>query len=251
VASDRWNARQGNFEFSVFGFQPSLWQMEVFQELRLWMDPVRRPGTEAMAVDEWLLETTRHPLLRIYQWQGAWGSLGYFGKITEARESCPQVKWVRRWTGGGLVDHREDWTYTLVAPHHEALARTRGDASYRSIHLALLAALQMTGIQTRLSAGDAETGAALCFENPVNFDLLGPTGQKIAGAGQRRSKLGLLHQGSVALACGSAAESHSRAEYLAGKLATRWEEVTLAPDPDDLASRVAARYAREDWTDRR
>ena len=38
----------------------------VFERLLLWLDPVKRPGPEAMAVDEWLLETAAQPILRVY-----------------------------------------------------------------------------------------------------------------------------------------------------------------------------------------
>jgi lipoate-protein ligase A len=238
-----------SFKFSIF--RKSSERMEVFEKLRLWIDPVKRPGPEAMAVDEWLLETADSPVLRVYQWEGAWASLGYFGKIVQARASVPEVKWVRRWTGGGLVDHRSDWTYTIVAPKHEALAKSRGERSYLCIHLALVAALHTDGVSTSLSAGDDETGAALCFENPVNFDLLDESGKKIAGPGQRRSKLGLLHQGSVSVTAESATRSRHRAESLATQLAVKWEHVSLEPNPTDLAARVAARYACDEWTNRR
>lgn len=221
--------------------------MKVFENIRLWIDPIPRPGPEAMAVDEWLLETAESPLLRVYSWQGDWGSLGYFGKIAEARSTFPGVSWVRRWTGGGVVDHRADWTYTVVAPQNEALAKARGAESYRRIHLALVAALRESRVFSRLSEGDHETGAAGCFENPVSFDLLDTEGRKIAGAGQRRSKQGLLHQGSVSGIC----RSHFRPESLADQLAASWQEIDLDPKPHEIASRIVARYANGDWTDRR
>jgi lipoate-protein ligase A len=238
-----------SLQFSVF--RKTLARMQVFEKLRLWMDPIRRPGPEAMAVDEWLLETAGTAVLRVYAWQDAWGSLGYFGKIAEARACFPEIQWVRRWTGGGLVDHRADWTYTVVAPQREALARARGAESYRSIHLALVGALRANGISTRLSAGNDETGATLCFENPVSFDLLDHDGRKLAGAGQRRSKQGLLHQGSVSIACESPEKSRCLAESLATQLAEDWQEIALDPNSEDIARRVAARYAREEWTTRR
>jgi lipoyl(octanoyl) transferase len=52
------------------------------------------------------------PVLRVYGWQGNWGSLGYFGKSPKRVAGFPEIDWVRRWTGGGTVDHRADWTYT-------------------------------------------------------------------------------------------------------------------------------------------
>jgi lipoate-protein ligase A len=223
----------------------------LIEKLQLWMDPVLRSGPEAMAVDEWLLETVTLPVLRIYVWQGEWASIGYFGEIAAARAAFPGVDLVRRWTGGGMVDHRADWTYTLVAPQSEALASCRGAESYRRIHSALRETLLTEGIDARMSAGEDETGAALCFENPVHHDLLGPDDRKLAGAGQRRSRQGLLHQGSVSSPCTDHAISQKRSEDFAGRLAGEWQKLSLLPDPENLARRMAARYTREVWTSRR
>jgi lipoate-protein ligase A len=225
--------------------------MRLFREMLLWMDPVLRPGPEAMAVDEWLLETAEVPVLRVYGWQGEWASIGYFGGISAARAAFPGVNLVRRWTGGGMVDHRADWTYTIVAPHGEPLAGSRGAESYRRIHTALAAALRAGGVEARVSGGEEETGAALCFENPVHHDLLGADGRKLAGAGQRRSRLGLLHQGSVAAACGGEEGSRRRAEEFADRISGSWRSFPALPDSEDLARRVAARYAKIAWTERR
>lgn len=217
----------------------------------LWMDPVLRSGPEAMAVDEWLLEAASLPVLRIYAWLGEWASIGYFGEIAAARAAFPGVDLVRRWTGGGMVDHRADWTYTLAAPQSEALANWRGAESYRRIHSALAGTLLAEGFDARMSAGKDETGAALCFENPVHYDLLGSGDRKLAGAGQRRSRKGLLHQGSVAASCEDPVKSQERSEDFAARLAGEWEEISLFPEMEDIARRVATRYAREAWTNRR
>lgn len=225
-------------------------RMEIFERLLLWVDPVKRTGPEAMAVDEWLLETSRTPVLRVYDWLGDWASVGYFGKIAEAWVAFPGVDIVRRWTGGGMVDHRADWTYTLVAPQGEPLAEWRGAESYRRIHAALAETLTAEGVSARLSSGAEETGAALCFENPVNHDLLGADGRKLAGAGQRRSRAGLLHQGSVSSEV-IGENSRRRAENLASRLSAHCEEFSDFPDPADLAARSSTRYSRQQWLDRR
>jgi lipoate-protein ligase A len=236
--------------FQQSNFRTTLGRVKIFEKLLLWIDPVQRPGPEAMAVDEWLLETARMPVLRVYGWAGEWASVGYFGGIDGAREVFLGVDLVRRWTGGGMVDHRADWTYTVVAPRDEPLANSRGAESYRRIHAALAETLVKEGIAARLSAGDEETGAELCFENPVGYDLLGGDGRKLAGAGQRRSRQGLLHQGSVATRCGDATVSKMRSEDLAGRLAEVWESEMFQPDAADLARRMA-RYASREWTERR
>ena len=222
----------------------------IFDKVLLWVDPVKRSGPEAMAVDEWLLETARAPVLRVYGWLGAWATLGYFGKLAEAQAACPGVQWVRRWTGGGVVDHRADWTYSVVAPNSEAVAGWRGAESYRQIHQALEDAMRVEGLAVRMSAGDAQTGAALCFENPVSHDLVGGDGRKLAGAGQRRTKQGLLHQGSVAAACDEAV-SRQRAATLASLLASAWQVHDFRVPGETISRLVRERYANLDWTWRR
>lgn len=218
--------------------------------LKLWIDPVARSGPDAMAVDEWLLETTADPVMRVYPWLGEWGSIGYFGKLEEARKSFPNLTWVRRWTGGGTVDHRADWTVSLIVPAGLPLANLRGAESYRMIHAALAEALRQEGIDARLSTGSGETGSSECFENPVSHDLIDSTGRKLAGAGQRRSKRGLLHQGSVAGSCPPEVFIQ-RATAMAAALSTRWQSCFLQPPPDEITRKVRERYALDAWTARR
>jgi lipoate-protein ligase A len=220
----------------------------VFERLRLWLDPVARPGPEAMAVDEWLLEQAAAPVMRVYRWAGAWATTGCFGDLDAARAAIPGVSWVRRWTGGGVVDHRADWTYTLAVPAGERLAALRGAESYVLIHRAVVEALRAEGIAARLTGGAAATGSALCFANPVAHDVVDAAGGKLAGAGQRRTRAGLLHQGSVAVPLADAAASRRRAEFLAAALADSWKVVELAPPAEMLAAKAAARYANPEWT---
>lgn len=216
----------------------------LFDELDLWIDPVARKGPQAMAVDEMLLSRVSRPMLRVYRWCGAWASLGYFGKVAEAREKFCGVELVRRWTGGGLVDHRADWTYTLVVPRAGGLARMRAGLSYRLIHEALVQCLRAEGRELCLGA-DAGGLGGLCFENPVEFDVLDDSGQKLAGAAQRRGRPGLLHQGSVA---GMGTET--RAREFAEKLAGRVREVDFFPEERELAALVKGRYGAAEWLER-
>ncbi len=219
----------------------------LFETLQLWIDEAARSGPENMAVDEWLLVNVEEPMLRVYRWEENWGSLGYFGAIAEARRTFPEVNWVRRWTGGGLVDHRDDWTYTLVVPIRDPLARQRGAESYRLIHEALSQVLENGGV--RLSAGHEVTGAAACFENPVEHDLVDASGRKRAGAGQRRTRTALLHQGSVSGRLELHA-SRARAEALAVTLAPEVHDFMDKPRLEEIGRRVG-RYLEADWTDRR
>ena len=210
--------------------------------LDLWIDPVPRDGPENMAVDEWLAETCETPVLRSYRWTPGWGSFGYFVKVVELPDW--RLRWVRRWTGGGIVDHREDWTYTLWVPNGFGLAEAKGGESYRVIHAALVAALQAGGIEAHLSGTMPPAAGGECFLQPVEYDVLDATDRKIAGAGQRRSMRGLLHQGSVATPL-------PVPEGLAAFLAEKVVASEFAPDPAWLAERIATRYAEDGWNSRR
>jgi lipoyl(octanoyl) transferase len=96
-----------------------------------------------------------------------------------------------------MVAHGEDFTWSLILPAAEPESRRRPAESYGSLHGALAEALRMTGIHAeRVQPTAKPTVGGLCFISPAPGDLL-LGGRKIAGAGQRRCRHGLLHQGSV------------------------------------------------------
>ena len=218
----------------------------IFDEMELWFDPVVRSGPEAMAVDQWLLETRILPTMRIYRWKGEWGSVGYFGKLDEAKRSFPKLRWVRRWTGGGIVDHSRDWTYSLMVPRKFEVARMKGGESYRAIHKVLATVLADEAGSQGLAVGKS-MGGGVCFENAVEFDVVGRLGEKLAGAAQRRAKAGLLHQGSVAVE----GDSRLRGGLFAESIAESWWESEVFPDEERIEELVATRYGSKAWLSRR
>lgn len=165
--------------------------------ITLWIDDAPRDGPTHMALDEALLLTTSAPVLRVYRWAGPWVSLGCFVPRAEVERAFPGRPTVRRWTGGGIVDHAADWTYSLVVPRGEPLAALGPADSYRVIHAALVSALAASGVPARLADAPPPGLGGLCFQRPVRADVVVEDGRKIAGAAQRRTRHGLLHQGSV------------------------------------------------------
>ena len=153
-----------------------------------------------MALDEALLETMPRlgkPVLRFYGWTGPAASFGYFQKIADAERATLLRPIVRRPTGGGLVPHEADWTYSLAFPHTHAWYSLAAIDSYRRIHEWIQTAFARLNIPTELAPqphGSRLPGR--CFEGYEKFDLLW-RGKKIAGAAQRRTRAGLLIQGSV------------------------------------------------------
>lgn len=223
--------------------------LSLMDSIDYWHDPEPRSGAANMAVDQLLLESCGNvPVLRTYAWFTPTVSFGYFIPLAEVSAAFPDegLDYIRRWTGGGIVDHRSDVTYTLAIPRGHDLAQLRGAESYRVIHQLLADVLSIAGESAKLvaateSAGD---GGLDCFTNPVEYDIKNAAGAKLAGAGQRRSRHGLLHQGSVI----TSLTGNQLGAHLARALA---ENVRLFTPEDDFFHRVSdlceARYSRESW----
>ena len=63
------------------------------------------------------------PLLRVYRWERPAVSFGYFERWEPVREKYPEREAVRRWTGGGVVLHGEDFTYSMLIPRASPASR--------------------------------------------------------------------------------------------------------------------------------
>lgn len=152
-----------------------------------------------MAMDEALLESaTRHgsPVLRFYGWTQRAATFGYFQHYAEIERATPLRPLIRRPTGGGLVPHDVDWTYSLAFPAGHEWHSLKAEESYRRIHEWIQAAFTRLGVATEIAPCCKKTAPGQCFIGHEKSDLLW-NGKKIAGAAQRRNKLGLLIQGSV------------------------------------------------------
>ena len=203
------------------------------------LDPEPHDAALNMAIDEALLHTATAPTLRIYRWVRPAVSFGYFGKWTDAAQAASHREIVRRWTGGGIVPHGDDVTYSLIVPRAHPFFGVSPRESYCAIHERIAAALG----DAILAATVAPQTSHACFENPVLHDVLMGS-RKVAGAAQRRNKCGLLHQGSIQIA--------GDPDRIANAFATRRSSVPLSADILDSALRLSReKYANETWTQRR
>jgi lipoate-protein ligase A len=172
-----------------------------------------------MALDEALLENVARlgkPVLRFYGWTEPAATFGYFQKFAEVERATHLRPLIRRPTGGGIVPHDADWTYSAVFPPNHEWHSLKAEESYRRMHEWLRLAFMELKIQTELARSSRREEAQIsksaigsakprfgwqsaisqCFTGHEKFDLLWH-GKKIAGAAQRRNQFGLLIQGSV------------------------------------------------------
>ena len=166
----------------------------------LWTDTARAPGLN-MAVDEALLLTAPQrgrPLLRLYAWDRPAVTIGYVQKHAAAPPTGFAV--VRRLTGGGVVYHDHDFTYSVVLPPDHWLAGLDRLRSYDWINRAVLAGLERCRLGGTLATQElgrhVDRGTMVCFKHPTRYDIL-LGNRKVAGSAQRRLRTGILHQGSL------------------------------------------------------
>lgn len=215
------------------------------------------PGKPAnnMALDEALLEAMprlQKPVLRLYGWTEQAATFGYFQKFAEVEPATLLRPLIRRPTGGGIVPHECDWTYSLTFPVGHEWHSLRAEDSYRRVHEWIQAAFARMGIETELSPCSKKSLPGQCFSGHEKHDLLW-YGKKIAGAAQRRTKQGLLIQGSVQpppLTLNREAWQRAMLDATPGD----WSELSLEADVE-LAARTqelaAHKYARMEYNQRR
>src|SRR4051794_32767293 len=113
-----------------------------------------RTAAENMAVDEVLLESAGslgRPILRFYGWSEPAASFGYSQRYHEIARLTALRPLVRRPTGGGLVPHDADWTYSLIFPPSAAWYSLRAVQSYERVHAWVQAAFERLQISTLLA----------------------------------------------------------------------------------------------------
>ena len=169
-------------------------------QLFLWIDEKPRSAVKNMAIDQTLFELKREEnYLRFYAWEKQSISFGYSQRFKEVKTQYPQFSfYVRRLTGGGIVIHQNEWTYSLKISPYSKMMQISQQECYKLIHQKLSLALHLKEKQKKIFLNEKSFPSGFsCFQNPSLYDLFLET-EKIAGAAQKRNEfLGILYQGSI------------------------------------------------------
>lgn len=165
---------------------------------------------ENMAIDEALfsevISGNSLPVLRFYDWEPASVSIGY-NQIAEKEVDFAALEkfgfgFVRRPTGGRMVLHQDEVTYSVIAP---AKGRFRGSvtSSYSEISKALAVGLGKLDIHTDFERGVLNSEGQRehvnpCFNSVSKYELT-YQGKKIVGSAQVRKEDCILQHGSILL----------------------------------------------------
>ena len=206
-----------------------------------------------MALDEALLETAPQlgrPVLRFYSWTEPAATFGYSQKYADVAAMTSLRPLVRRTTGGGLVPHDADWTYSLVFPPQHYWYRLKAAESYRRLHQWIRDAFVRINLPVALAPSSQKEIPGHCFVGAETSDLLW-RGRKIAGAAQRRARTGLLIQGSIQPPPVAPAKADWQSA-LCQTMQVEWTELPASLLPRDLALRLqSAKYSQPSFNQKR
>ena len=142
------------------------------------------------------------PLLRFYQWRRPALTYGYFTRPEtvldlQALEKAGYEMGCRP-TGGGIIFHTADLAFSVLIPKNDPHLSENTLANYQVINTLVQKAIRGTlGLSATLLV-DCQKNSSFCMAQPSIYDVM-LAGRKVGGAAQRRSKTGLLHQGSICL----------------------------------------------------
>lgn len=216
---------------------------------------------EHMALDETLARAAlAAPVLRFYHWTAGPAVTFGYGQFYDSvrRQSAPQAgPPCRRPTGGGMVFHGQDLTFSLVFESK----LTRPQEIYAVLHGAVERALskrraarliRQGAVDAAAYAPQAAGAAAGCFVNPVENDLL-ENGKKILGGAIRRFGAVVLYQGSLQCPCARTDPGFRRA-VTEGAAEALGEAFETAPADGALLARArklaCAQYQTRAWNEK-
>lgn len=149
--------------------------------------------------------------IRFYTWKEASCSIGYFQKIENVLKSPndKRVPVVRRPTGGGIVYHGNDITFSIVKRRMQPGRQENITSFYKLIGESLLRGLERLGFtctsyhpedeshrsdKERKPLNGSLSHQSYCSETPAKYDIM-IDGSKVAGYAARKSQGAVLCQG--------------------------------------------------------
>jgi len=170
-------------------------------------DGTPAPSAWNMAVDDYMFRTlTPQPrtILRFYRWIRPTVSLGYSQRIHKVVNidycSLNGIDVVRRMTGGKLVLHDREVTYSIASSDEDLFGSSVLD-SYRKISEGFMCGLRKMGLHAYLAEKAPAKyihGDLPCFSYPSRHEVE-ISGRKIIGSAQKREGGKFVQHGSIPL----------------------------------------------------
>ncbi len=150
------------------------------------------------------LKDQKQPILRFYEWGSPSATIGHFIKAEDFLDlntlDQEGVSFARRPTGGGILFHQWDFTFSFLMPASHPHFSLNTLENYAYVNNNIIEAIsQLSGLKAYLHTPcAAPNDPRFCMAHLTRYDVEWQ-GKKIAGAAQRKTKWGYLHQASISL----------------------------------------------------
>ncbi|MDP2912463.1 MAG: lipoate--protein ligase family protein [Candidatus Omnitrophota bacterium] len=220
-----------------------------------------RPGSAAhnMALDEKIFHQYMIdgiPIFRVYGWDTPSFTYGVSqspeNEIDMARCGADGIQIAKRMTGGGLLFHNDEITYSLVCDKTDIGEPDNVFVSYRKICAFLISFYRSLGLKASfaLEAEDFKDRCApheLCSASREKYDII-INGRKIGGNAQKRKRRVVFQHGSIPLSIDwkfMRRYVRSLPRDISSGVTTLAEELKDLPGKDVLEQRLIDAVARE------
>lgn len=216
---------------------------------------------EQMAADEILCDALMCPhTLRFFNWSGPGVTFGYSQRILSVRSGIGPEKaalpLVRRPTGGGIVIHESDLTFSFI--FHQPGVYFEPAKTYDRLHRAISGGYARAGVGFELlnektASYKTDNPVMDCFATPVNLDIL-YNGKKVLGGALRKFGDYMLYQASF-----QAPDARSNAAFhrntiikaLGMEFGLSWRSAGFAgPETEKVKALARSKYASGEWNNR-
>ncbi len=161
-----------------------------------------------MALDEEIFRAFLEdgvPVFRVYGWESASFTYGVSQKpeneIDMKRCVFDEIGIAKRMTGGGVLFHNDEITYSVVCAKEDIGEPEGVFVSYRKICAFLISFYKSLGLDASfaLESGDFKSKSVpheLCSASREKYDIV-INGKKIGGNAQKRKRLAVFQHGSI------------------------------------------------------
>ena len=154
-----------------------------------------------MSIDEALLYNFKDdslPILRLYQWENSL-SFGRFSKVYNhiSKERLTEISYVRRVTGGGILVHGGDISYSIILPKN-FVDKLGIKKSYLYLCSFLIHFYKTVGFDAKfaIESNIKYTSSDICLNGNEPYDIV-INNKKIGGNAQRYSKQTVFQHGMI------------------------------------------------------
>jgi lipoate-protein ligase A len=196
------------------------------------------------------------PVFRVYGWEKPSFTYGVSGSpeglLDLERCERDSVDVVKRMTGGGILFHDDEITYSFVCGKGDVGEPSAPLVAYREICAFLIRFYDSLGLKASFAIEDPRFKARcvphkICSASCEKYDIV-INGRKIGGNAQKRSRQAIFQHGSIPRAIAwelMRRYIRSMPEGISSGVTTLSDEIAVIPDRNVLEERLIAAFGGE------